>query len=54
MQQQSSLVAELNVLVREMTHPQPEVLRGDGANFSFTSLSIANILVFTVANIACL
>lgn len=46
------LVAKLNVLVREMTHHQPEVLRGDRANFSFTSLSIANVLVFTAANIA--
>lgn len=35
-----------------MTHQQPEVLRGDRANFSFTSLSIANILVFTAANVA--
>ena len=48
----SQLVAKLNVLVREMTHQQPEVLRGDRANFSFTSLSIASVLVFTVANVA--
>lgn len=48
----SQLVAKLNVLVREMTHQQPEVLRGDRANFSFTSLSIANVLVFTAANVA--
>lgn len=48
----SQLVAKLNVLVREMTHQQPEVLRGDRANFSFTSLSIANVLVFTAANTA--
>lgn len=45
----SQLVAKLNVLVREMTHQQPEVLRGDRANFSFTSLSIADVLVFTAA-----
>lgn len=48
----SQLVAKLNVLVREMTHQQPEVLRGDRANFSFTSLSIASVLVFTAANVA--
>lgn len=35
-----------------MSHQQPEVLRGDRANFSFTSLSIANVLVFTAANVA--
>lgn len=48
----SQLVAKLNVLVRTMTHQQPEVLRGDRANFSFTSLSIAGVLVFTAANVA--
>lgn len=48
----SQLVAKLNVLVREMTHQQPEVLRGDRANFSFTSLSIACILFFTPTNVA--
>lgn len=48
----SQLVAKLNVLVREMTHQQPEVLRGDGANFSFTSLSIASVLVFTAAHLS--
>lgn len=43
----SQLVAEMNVLVWEMTHPQPEVLRRDRANFSFTFfLSIASISVF--------
>lgn len=50
----SQLVAKLNVLVREMTHQQPEVLRGDRANFSFTSLSTASVLVFTAANVAAL
>lgn len=50
----SQLVAKLNVLVREMTHQQPEVLRGDRANFSFASLSIACVLVFTASNVACL
>lgn len=48
----SQLVAKPNVLVRGMTHHQPEVLRGDRVNFSFTSLSIANVLVFTAANVA--
>lgn len=48
----SQLVAKLNVLVREMTHQQPEVLRRDRANFSFTSLSIACVLVFTATNVA--
>lgn len=37
----TQFVAKLNVLVRKMTH-QPEVQKGDGANFSFTSLSIAH------------
>lgn len=36
----SQLVAKLNVLVSEMTHQQPEVLRGDRANFSFYSKRI--------------
>lgn len=48
----SQLVAKPNVLVREMTHQQPEVLRGDRANFSSTSLSIACVFVFTAANVA--
>lgn len=48
----SQLVAKLNVLVSEMTHQQPEVLRGDRANFSFTSLSIASVLVFTAVNVS--
>ena len=48
----SQLVAKLNVLVRAMTHQQPEVLSRDRANFSFTSLSIANVLVNTAANVA--
>lgn len=42
----SQLVAKMNVLVWEMTHPQPEVLRRERANFSFTFLSIASISVF--------
>lgn len=37
----TQFVAKLNVLVRKMTH-QPEVQKGDGANFCFTSLSIAH------------
>lgn len=48
----SQLVAKPNVLVREMTHQQPEVSRGDGAFFSFTSRSLAGVLVFTTANVA--
>lgn len=48
----SQLVAKLNVLVRGMTHQQPEVSRGDRANFSFTSLSIAGVLFFTPTNVA--
>lgn len=36
----SQLVAKLNVLVSELTHQQPEVLRGDRANFSFYSKRI--------------
>lgn len=49
----SQSVAKLNVLVREMSHhQQPEVSREARANFSFTSLSIANVLVFTAAEVA--
>lgn len=48
----TQFVAKLNVLVRKMTH-QPEVQKGDGANFSFTSLSIAHQFLQEIMHEAC-
>lgn len=48
----TQFVAKLNVLVRKMTH-QPEVQKGDGANFSFTSLSIAHQFLQEIMHKAC-